>query len=126
MQSGNALRQPGAQPHRYPATPVVRAADQDTYPDRQAVDGQSDTFWVSWGQAAGGSFIDRAVRLGAAVTIGTVSLNAGSRAYLSTDSLPGRHCHAGSQADYGPRDFAVQASDDGHNWTTFTLVTDAT
>jgi hypothetical protein len=115
-------------------TPLPRlfgAANQDNHPHKQAVDGQPDTFWVSWGQAAGqgpspATPVDFAVDFGASVTIGTVSLKARG-AYVATESsLPGRQSLTGSQADYGPRDFAVQASNDGRNWTTITSVTDAT
>lgn len=95
-----------------PLPRLFGAANQDNHPHRQAVDGRSDTFWVSWGQATGegpspAAPIDFALDLGAPVTVGSVGVDAG--------------CHA----EHGSRDFEVQASDDGRHWVSITTVTDA-
>ncbi|MDN3351136.1 glycosyl hydrolase [Actinomadura sp. DC4] len=88
---------------------VVADASQDRYPATLAADGSADTFWVSWGRAAGqGPSASRPVRygldFGAAVGIGSVTV--------------------GGRSNYGPRDYDVQVSSDGRNWRTVATATD--
>ncbi|WP_329058081.1 glycosyl hydrolase [Amycolatopsis sp. NBC_01480] len=88
------------------------SASQDFYPPFRAVDGKEDTFWVSRGRATGQGPtrerpVDFTVDFGDKVQVGTVSVS------------------SGPQADYGPRDFDVDASGDGRNWTTVRSVTNA-
>jgi alpha-L-rhamnosidase/F5/8 type C domain len=88
------------------------SASQDFYPPGRAVDGRTDTFWVARGRAANqgptkARPIDFTIDFGADVQIGTVSVN------------------AGTQADYGPRDYNIDTSADGHTWTTAAQVVNA-
>jgi hypothetical protein len=99
-------------PNRSVLPRLYGSASQDFFPPDRAVDGRSDTFWVARGRAVGqGPTEERpiffTVDFGDQVQIGTVTL------------------HAGSQADYGARDYAIQTADDGHTWTTVAQVVDA-
>ncbi|SNS45990.1 F5/8 type C domain-containing protein [Actinomadura meyerae] len=103
--SGDLALNPGGAP--FPR--VVATASQDRYPAKLAVDGSPDTFWVSWGRAAGQGPTPAepayfGIDFGAPVRFGSVVV--------------------GGRSNYGARDYAVQVSSDGRTWRTVATATD--
>lgn len=81
-------------------------SSQAAYPPSLAADGNASTFWVSGNPAPTTStplFLE--VNFGAPVSVASVSM------------LP--------RSGYGPRDYTIQTSADGQNWTTVATVTGA-
>lgn len=98
-------------PYGTPWPQASASSSQTPYPPAMAVDGDTQTFWVSGGPATAGSGptpqdpVTFSVDFGAPVTIGSVSMT----------PRPG----------YGPTDYSIQTSADGQNWTTLAIVTSA-
>jgi len=81
-------------------------SNQAAYPPSRAADGNASTFWVSGNPAPTPSTsLSLEVNFGAPVSIASVSM------------LP--------RPGYGPKDYTIQTSADGQNWTTDATVTAA-
>jgi hypothetical protein len=98
-------------PYGAPWPQASASSSQASYPPAMAIDGDTQTSWVSGGPATAGSGptpqdpVTLGVDFGAPVTIGSVTMT----------PRPG----------YGPTDYSIQTSTDGQNWTTLTTVTSA-
>ena len=94
-------------------TPFPRTltdATQDRYPGFLATDGETSTFLVSFGRAAGqGPTNARPWRVG--VDLGVP---------IEVDVI-----RVGGRSNYGARDYEIQVSDDGRHWRTIATVADA-
>jgi F5/8 type C domain-containing protein len=87
------------------------SSSQSAFPPELAVDGNTQTLWVSGGPATAGSGptpqnpAALGVDFGAPVTIGSVTMT--------------------PRSGYGPTNYSIQTSTDGQNWTTIATVTSA-
>lgn len=91
---------------------VFASSNQSMFPPENAIDGNSSTFWVSYGSLDGEGPTEEnpewlAVDFGEAVTIGSVAVR--PRVHPPPPPLVG--------GGRGPRDFTIQVSDDGETWT---------
>lgn len=105
--SANLALNPYATPWPQPSA----SSSQTSFPPRLAVDGNTQTFWVSGGPATAGSGptpqnpVTLGVDFGAPVTFGSVTMT--------------------PRPNYGPTNYTIEASTDGQNWTTLATVTSA-
>lgn len=92
---------------RYPRITPETTTAQDRFPAHLAVDGSATSYYASWGKSAGQG--------PTAESPSTFGLDFGAPVTVSSVTVSGR---VDGESNLGPRDYAIDVSNDGESWRT--------